>query len=200
MPFATGVGGIAMMGGVSGKREDVADAMGAVEGTRFSGYPSPPSSLPTANGGGFAGFGTAVGALPAAETLIGDAGYEADGGRMGRGRRASEGAHFHFAGRPGAGGGDGGGGDGAGGVIRSGRARSGSELRCDKCGKGYKHSSCLTKHLFVPPSPLPLLYSSWLVSQEGKSYRFTATTYFSPLALCVNALEDSPTPQSPTSP
>lgn len=27
------------------------------------------------------------------------------------------------------------------------------ELRCDKCGKGYKHSSCLTKHLFVPRSP-----------------------------------------------
>lgn len=21
------------------------------------------------------------------------------------------------------------------------------ELRCDKCGKGYKHGSCLTKHL-----------------------------------------------------
>ncbi|EUC32338.1 hypothetical protein COCCADRAFT_5938 [Bipolaris zeicola 26-R-13] len=26
--------------------------------------------------------------------------------------------------------------------------RSGSELRCEKCGKGYKHSSCLTKHLW----------------------------------------------------
>jgi hypothetical protein len=26
-----------------------------------------------------------------------------------------------------------------------------AELRCDKCGKGYKHSSCLTKHLFVVP-------------------------------------------------
>ena len=23
------------------------------------------------------------------------------------------------------------------------------ELRCEKCGKGYKHSSCLTKHLLV---------------------------------------------------
>lgn len=23
------------------------------------------------------------------------------------------------------------------------------ELRCDKCGKGYKHSSCLSKHLWV---------------------------------------------------
>jgi len=27
--------------------------------------------------------------------------------------------------------------------------RSGSDLRCEKCGKGYKHSSCLTKHLLV---------------------------------------------------
>lgn len=24
------------------------------------------------------------------------------------------------------------------------------EVRCQKCGKGYKHSSCLTKHLSVP--------------------------------------------------
>jgi hypothetical protein len=27
--------------------------------------------------------------------------------------------------------------------------RASSELRCDTCGKGYKHSSCLTKHLYV---------------------------------------------------
>ena len=25
------------------------------------------------------------------------------------------------------------------------------ELRCETCGKGYKHSSCLTKHLCVSP-------------------------------------------------
>lgn len=25
--------------------------------------------------------------------------------------------------------------------------RASGELRCEKCGKGYKHSSCLTKHL-----------------------------------------------------
>jgi hypothetical protein len=37
--------------------------------------------------------------------------------------------------------------------------RSSGELRCEKCGKGYKHSSCLTKHLSVPsdPSVLQLL-------------------------------------------
>lgn len=27
--------------------------------------------------------------------------------------------------------------------------RVSNELKCDKCGKGYKHSSCLTKHLYV---------------------------------------------------
>lgn len=25
-----------------------------------------------------------------------------------------------------------------------------NDLKCEKCGKGYKHSSCLTKHLLVP--------------------------------------------------
>lgn len=29
------------------------------------------------------------------------------------------------------------------------------ELKCDTCGKGYKHSSCLTKHLSVSPSYKP---------------------------------------------
>lgn len=37
-----------------------------------------------------------------------------------------------------------------------GKRTSGSELRCEKCGKGYKHSSCLTKHLSVALSPAPL--------------------------------------------
>ena len=31
--------------------------------------------------------------------------------------------------------------------------RSSGELRCEKCGKGYKHSSCLTKHLSVSSGP-----------------------------------------------
>lgn len=32
------------------------------------------------------------------------------------------------------------------------------EVRCEQCGKGYKHSSCLTKHLLVSlPSCAPLL-------------------------------------------
>ena len=49
-----------------------------------------------------------------------------------RSRRASEGAH----------------------LSKSEGKRASGELRCDKCGKGYKHSSCLTKHLSVCPSSI----------------------------------------------
>ncbi|KAK1751751.1 hypothetical protein QBC47DRAFT_75274 [Echria macrotheca] len=33
-------------------------------------------------------------------------------------------------------------------LIKEGRKSNRPELRCEKCGKGYKHSSCLTKHLW----------------------------------------------------
>ena len=58
----------------------------------------------------------------------------------GRARRASEGAY----------------------LSKSEGKRASGELRCEKCGKGYKHSSCLTKHLSVFPSSL----SSTLCSGE----------------------------------
>ena len=44
-----------------------------------------------------------------------------------RNRRASEGAY----------------------LVKGEGKRVSSELRCDTCGKSYKHSSCLTKHLYV---------------------------------------------------
>ncbi|KAL8667250.1 MAG: hypothetical protein Q9202_000823 [Teloschistes flavicans] len=47
------------------------------------------------------------------------------GASKARARRASEGAH----------------------LSKSEGKRASGELRCEKCGKGYKHSSCLTKHL-----------------------------------------------------
>ena len=50
-----------------------------------------------------------------------------DPGCKARIRRASEGAH----------------------LTRGESKRTSGELRCEKCGKGYKHSSCLTKHLSV---------------------------------------------------
>lgn len=48
-----------------------------------------------------------------------------------RSRRASEGSH----------------------LVKGEGKRVSSELRCDRCGKGYKHSSCLTKHMWVSPRP-----------------------------------------------
>ncbi len=54
-----------------------------------------------------------------------------------RARRASEGAH----------------------LSKGEGKRASGELRCEKCGKGYKHSSCLTKHLSVCPGPLSSLVS-----------------------------------------
>jgi len=35
-------------------------------------------------------------------------------------------------------------------LAKEGKRFNRIELKCDKCGKGYKHSSCLTKHLLVP--------------------------------------------------
>ena len=55
-----------------------------------------------------------------------------------RGRRASEGTH----------------------LSKSEGKRASGELKCDKCGKGYKHSSCLTKHLSVFTFPLPCAHRS----------------------------------------
>lgn len=46
-----------------------------------------------------------------------------------RNRRASEGSH----------------------LIRGEGKRVAGELRCERCGKGYKHSSCLSKHMCVCP-------------------------------------------------
>jgi hypothetical protein len=48
-------------------------------------------------------------------------------GTKNRNRRASEGSY----------------------LIKGEGKKSSSDLRCDTCGKGYKHSSCLTKHLYA---------------------------------------------------
>lgn len=42
--------------------------------------------------------------------------------------------------------------------------RSSGELRCDKCGKGYKHSSCLTKHLSVFSGLSVIQLSAFIIS------------------------------------
>ncbi|KAH0547922.1 hypothetical protein GP486_008337 [Trichoglossum hirsutum] len=92
------------------------------------GYPSPPSSLPNnPNGYSFpqkSDFSAAHGSAIVDGNASSDASLLPGKSRM---RRASEGAHA---------------------IKGESKRASGSELRCEKCGKGYKHSSCLTKHLW----------------------------------------------------
>lgn len=134
---------------------------GSAVGGGSSGYPSPPSSLPTSgpfSNGVTAPIGGTVQNLqfPRKTGSFGNGsgdsaiteGYGPELKGSGR-RRASEGAHLILGGTPGPEGSISG---------RGSRARSGSELKCEKCGKGYKHSSCLTKHLFVLPSFIYLFF------------------------------------------
>lgn len=105
----------------------------------LSGYPSPPSSLPNPGPlSNAAATSDGIQQLRKNGTALLSGSAIADGhapevSRGARSRRASEGAGALGA------------------VGKIGRMRSGSELKCEKCGKGYKHSSCLTKHLFVFP-------------------------------------------------
>ncbi|KAI2630804.1 hypothetical protein GGR54DRAFT_171234 [Hypoxylon sp. NC1633] len=50
-------------------------------------------------------------------------------------------------------------------LTKEGRKSNRIELRCDKCGKGYKHSSCLTKHLWEH-TPEWSLTSKLLISKH----------------------------------
>ena len=49
-------------------------------------------------------------------------------------------------------------------LTKEGRKSNRVELRCEKCGKGYKHSSCLTKHLLVASFHAPLRICPLLVA------------------------------------
>ncbi|KAA8905765.1 hypothetical protein FN846DRAFT_735680 [Sphaerosporella brunnea] len=103
----------------------------------ITGYPSPPGSVPTPSI-----LSTAMAANDSIQqlrknggtTLLNGSaiaeGHAPEVNRGARNRRSSDGAGA------------------LGGAGKMGRMRSGSELKCDKCGKGYKHSSCLTKHLW----------------------------------------------------
>jgi len=139
------------------------------DGVGLGGYPSPPSSLPNhgplnnativAADYGIQQLRTAGGATLLGGSAIAD-GHAPEVSRgSSRSRRASDGAGA------------------LGGVGKIGRMRSGSELKCEKCGKGYKHSSCLTKHLFVSPPP-PLL----------RVFKATRTASQTPWTCCVRAM------------
>ena len=47
--------------------------------------------------------------------------------------------------------------------------RASGELRCEKCGKGYKHSSCLSKHLLV--------FLTFVLPHTFSSYAMLAGTF-----------------------
>ena len=87
-----------------------------------------PASLPSGSGFAQGGFepksGSAIVDGPPLATLP----ENEKGNNKARIRRASEGSRLSKG---------------------EGKRTSGAELRCEKCGKGYKHSSCLTKHLSV---------------------------------------------------
>jgi hypothetical protein len=91
--------------------------------------PSPPASLP-----GHRIRLTSTGKSDRSESAIDDEQNdemdddEETAFKQSRMRRASEGQH----------------------LMKDGKKSNGSELKCGTCGKGYKHSSCLSKHLFVP--------------------------------------------------
>ncbi|KAI5853394.1 hypothetical protein BZA05DRAFT_27696 [Tricharina praecox] len=112
---------------------------GTGDGVGPGGYPSPPSSLPNPGPLSNATIAThdhgihqlvkAGGTTLLSGSAIAE-GHAPEVNRGSRNRRASDGAGA------------------LGGVGKIGRMRSGSELKCEKCGKGYKHSSCLTKHLW----------------------------------------------------
>ncbi|KAK0711088.1 hypothetical protein B0H67DRAFT_668200 [Lasiosphaeris hirsuta] len=87
--------------------------------------PSPPASLPIHK------FVTTDGNVNMQDSAIDDelndmSGDEDEAFQKARVRRASDG-------QP---------------LAKEGRKSNRPELRCEKCGKGYKHSSCLTKHLW----------------------------------------------------
>lgn len=60
-------------------------------------------------------------------------------------------------------------------LVKEGRKFNRPEIHCDKCGKGYKHSSCLNKHMFVPlsssPQPLTWSFPLWLSSPTLRAVR-----------------------------
>lgn len=114
-------------------------------GPNLSNHPAMASSVPSnASVFGSASYG---GAPAKAEVAVTDGPPLASmpenekGNSKSRVRRASEGSRL---------------------IKGEGKRSHGSELKCEKCGKGYKHSSCLTKHLSVALCPLSSYISPWL--------------------------------------
>ncbi|KAK6380651.1 hypothetical protein LTS17_004851 [Exophiala oligosperma] len=71
-------------------------------------------------------------------------------------------------------------------LIKGDGKKSASELRCDTCGKGYKHSSCLTKHLWEH-DPAWAITSKLLISKHQQVQLLEAAS-----VLCNMTSEGSP--------
>ncbi|ROV98364.1 hypothetical protein VMCG_07119 [Cytospora schulzeri] len=87
------------------------------------GLPSPPASMPAHKYMNMEGQENQNSAIDDQENVSPE---EGDSFQKARGRRASDGQSH----------------------AKEGRRFNRPELRCEHCGKGYKHSSCLTKHLW----------------------------------------------------
>lgn len=85
------------------------------------------ASLPSGSGFGQAGYDAKYGSAIVEGQFLEVLPEIEIGSSQARARRASEGSFLR----------------------KDGKRVNGGELRCDTCGKGYKHSSCLTKHLSV---------------------------------------------------
>jgi hypothetical protein len=86
-----------------------------------------PASLPNGSGYGQAAYDSKYGNAIVETSFLEVLPEDVKGNAKARARRASEGSHLR----------------------KEVKRVAGGELRCDTCGKGYKHSSCLSKHLLV---------------------------------------------------
>ena len=88
-----------------------------------------PASMPAANGFGQPTYDNKYGNAIVETNFLEVLPEDVKNINKARARRASEGSHLR----------------------KEGKRVAGGELRCNECGKGYKHSSCLNKHLSVAP-------------------------------------------------
>ncbi|CAL3964803.1 unnamed protein product [Diplocarpon coronariae] len=128
---------------ISGRRNTISRNSSA-RSAALGSLPSPPASLP-----GHRYRLPAHGKFDRGESAIDDDQTEMKeeedekGSKQARSRRASEGQH----------------------LTKDGKKALGSDLKCEKCGKGYKHSSCLSKHLWEH-TPEWSLTSKLLISKH----------------------------------
>lgn len=117
---------------VNGVRRNTMSKSAAIKTSVAASLPSPPASLPThkivmdPKHGNIADSAIDDDSNPSADE-------GAEGFDKARMRRASDG-------QP---------------LTKEGKKGNRVEVRCDQCGKSYKHSSCLTKHLYVYLHNLP---------------------------------------------